>query len=104
MLKRRLLAIPAALAVLLIAGLGARSVYSLSTAVTPANPTLPTAAVKRGDVSFTVAAKGELQGGNSETLVAPMTGSGTMSLTFLRESGELVKQGEVVARFDTTEQ
>ncbi|MBC7928343.1 MAG: efflux RND transporter periplasmic adaptor subunit [Bryobacteraceae bacterium] len=65
---------------------------------------VPTAAVKRGEVAFTVAAKGELQGGNSEMLVAPMTGSGSIGITYLRESGELVKQGEVVAKFDTTEQ
>jgi HlyD family secretion protein len=66
--------------------------------------TLPATVVKRGDVVFTVAAKGELQGGNSEMLFAPMTGSTGLAITFLRESGELVKQGDIIAQFDTTEQ
>lgn len=66
--------------------------------------TIPVTSVKRGNVTFTVAAKGELQGGNSEMLFAPMTGGAPVALTFLRESGELVKEGELVAQFDTTEQ
>lgn len=104
MRARRLLAIPVVLVVLAIAAVGARSISTLNTALGRTDASLPTAAVKRGDVAFTVAAKGELQGGNSETLVAPMTGSGALSLMDLRESGELVKKGEVVAKFDTTEQ
>src|SRR3954453_11897672 len=101
---RRLLAIPAVLVLLALAALGARSLYSLNTASVQTGASLPTTAVKRGDVAFTVAAKGELQGGNSETLIAPMTGSGALNLTVLRESGELVNKGEIVAQFDTTEQ
>ncbi|MCL4402279.1 MAG: efflux RND transporter periplasmic adaptor subunit [Acidobacteria bacterium] len=65
---------------------------------------VPTARVKRGDVTVVVTAKGELQGGNSEMLTAPMTGGSDMAITFLRGSGDLVKAGEEVARFDTTEQ
>ena len=57
---------------------------------------LPSTVVKRGDVTFTVSAKGELQGGNSEMLSAPMTGGGPVAITFLRGSGELVKEGDVV--------
>jgi len=101
---RRLLAIPAVLVLLALAALGARSLYSLNTASVQTGASLPTAAVKRGDVAFTVAAKGELQGGNSETLIAPMTGSGALNLTVLRESGELVNKGEIVTQSDTTEQ
>ena len=65
---------------------------------------LPETAVQRGDVTFTVAARGELSGGNTEMLSAPMTGGGSMAITFLRESGDLVKEGDTVAQFDTTEQ
>ena len=96
-----------AVTVLGMAAWGARRLYSdtaLPGALVSTNTSLPTAGVKRGDVDFIVAAKGELQGGNSETLVAPMTGSGTLSITYLRESGDLAKKGDVVARFDTTEQ
>jgi multidrug efflux pump subunit AcrA (membrane-fusion protein) len=65
---------------------------------------LPTTKVKRGRVTLTVAARGELQGGNSEMLTAPMIGGGDMAITSLREAGELVSPGDVVVRFDTTEQ
>jgi multidrug efflux pump subunit AcrA (membrane-fusion protein) len=34
----------------------------------------------------------------------PMTGGGAMAITFLRESGELVKEGDIVVQFDVTEQ
>ncbi len=74
-------------------------------AVTPA-PTsqLPVTAVKRGDVTITVNAEGELSGGHTEMLSAPMTGGGDMAITFLREAGEAVQAGDVVVKFDTTEQ
>jgi len=65
---------------------------------------VPTTTVKRGDVVFAVTAQGDLQGGSSKTLTAPMTGGNDMVITFLKDSGELVQEGEVVAEFDTTEQ
>ena len=65
---------------------------------------IPTTAVRRGTVTFTVTARGELQGGKSEMLTAPMMGGNELILTFLRSPGELVKEGDVVAQFDTTEQ
>jgi len=64
----------------------------------------PVTRVRRGNVRFAVMARGELQGGNSETLAAPMTGGRDMTITSLREPGELVAAGDVVAQFDTTEQ
>src|SRR4051794_37796378 len=80
---------------------GAKFVHSVS--VVKASG-IPTTMVKRGDVPFTVAAKGELQGSNTEMLYAPMTGGGALSIRTFRESGELVKVGDVVVQFDTTEQ
>jgi HlyD family secretion protein len=65
---------------------------------------LPTTKVKRGRVTLTVAARGELQGGNSEMLTAPMIGAGTLAITYLREPGELIQPGDTVVAFDTTEQ
>ncbi len=65
---------------------------------------LPVTRVKRGRVVIAVSARGELQGGNSEMLVAPMTGVDSMPITFLRRPGELVKAGDVVVEFDTTQQ
>lgn len=65
---------------------------------------IPTSKVQRGDVTLEVTARGELRGGNPETLIAPMTGGLDMHLTTLKESGEQVRTGEVVVAFDTTEQ
>jgi HlyD family secretion protein len=65
---------------------------------------LPVTQVKRGDVTITVTAKGELAGGHTEVLSAPMTGGGQMAITYLREPGEQVAAGDVVVKFDTTEQ
>src|SRR3954451_25278885 len=65
---------------------------------------LPTTTVKKGSVILTVAARGELQGGNSEMLTAPMIGGGALAITFLREPGEVIQPGDMVVQFDTTEQ
>src|ERR1022692_5083778 len=73
------------------------------TASTPAVE-IPATKVKKGRVTITVAARGELMGGNSEMLTAPMSGGGDMAITPLRDPGEGVKQGEVVVQFDTTQQ
>lgn len=65
---------------------------------------VPVARVQRGDVSLPITAKGDVQGGNPETLAAPLTGGAEMHLIFLKKTGDPVKSGEVVAQFDTTEQ
>lgn len=67
-------------------------------------PDVPTTTVKKSDVTFTVTAKAELQGGQSEMLSAPMMGGSQLVLTAFSNSGDLVKDGDVVAQFDTTEQ
>jgi len=102
-MKKRLLVAVACLAPpLALVAWGAFRVYQ---AVAPGTATpMPTTVVKRGEVSFTINAKGELQGGNTEMLSAPMIGGSAMAITSLRESGELIKEGEVVVEFDTTEQ
>ena len=65
---------------------------------------IPTTRVRRGTVIFTIHANGALSGGNSETLVTPMIGGGQLHITYLRRPGELVKPGDPVVEFDTTEQ
>jgi multidrug efflux pump subunit AcrA (membrane-fusion protein) len=85
-----------------LAAWGGVRLYRVSTATPEA--TVPTTAVKRGDVTFAVYARGEFQGGNSIMLTAPMAGGSDMSITSLRAPGELVKTGDTVAEFDTTEQ
>ncbi len=86
-------------------GIAAFGAWRLSLTVTPAaSIEVPTIPVKRGDVTFTIAAKGELQGGNTQMMQVPMTGGQPISITFLRASGELIKKDDEVVRFDTTEQ
>ena len=53
---------------------------------------LPTTRVKRGRVTITVAARGELQGGNSEMLTVPQVGGNTVAITYIREPGELPRR------------
>lgn len=104
-MKRRYFFIIPALAALAVAGgWGSVHYYRVVTASTGTAVTLPTTRVKRGNVTFTIVAKGELQGGNSEMLTAPMTGGRAMVITSMKESGDLVRKGEVVVQFDTTEQ
>ena len=99
---RWLIGIPLALAPLGLGGWAAMRFYQ--TKNPPPTASIPTAAVRRGEVTFSVTAKGELVGGNSEMLAAPMVGQGALAITELRDSGEKVEAGDVVVQFDTTEQ
>lgn len=99
---RTLLLLLIVLAVVGALAWGAIRVVRATTATTALE--LPTTKVKQGRVTLTVAARGELQGGNSEMLTAPMVGGTDMAITSLREPGELVNPGDVVVQFDTTEQ
>lgn len=101
-MKARILILVSVLAVLGAIGWGARRLIKVAAATTKSEP--PTTRVKRGKVVVAVAARGELQGGNSEMLVAPMIGNDTMAITSLREPGELVNAGDVVVQFDITMQ
>ena len=75
------------------------------TAVKPqADTTIPTTVVKRNDLTLTVSARGELRGGNSEVLNAPMMAGGDLHLTMLRKNGETIKKGDAVVEFDPTDQ
>ena len=65
---------------------------------------VPVTAVKRSQVTFTIVAQGDLQGGNTQMLQTPMTGGQPVTITFLRQNGELVQSGDEVVKFDTTEQ
>lgn len=65
---------------------------------------IPTAVVKRGNVSFPISAKGSISGGNSKMLLAPMTGSQQLTIMQLRKPGEMVAEGDLVVQFDTTEE
>ncbi|HYI93347.1 MAG TPA: hypothetical protein VEX68_07370 [Bryobacteraceae bacterium] len=68
--------------ILALAGWGAHKLGGAATLEAKPDTPIPSAAVKRGDIEFTVSAKGELQGGNSEMLSASMAGGGSLALTF----------------------
>lgn len=93
---------------LMLAGIGAIAAHYGTRAWRTINRTpkivIPTAKVQRGDVTLTITARGELRGGNSEMLFAPMTGGTELHLTKLVDAGTPVKTGDIVVQFDTTEQ
>jgi multidrug efflux pump subunit AcrA (membrane-fusion protein) len=101
-MKLRVFIAAVVLALLGALGWGAARIIRATTRSTAAE--LPSTRVKRGRVVVSVAARGELQGGNSEMLVAPMVGSDALAITTLRDPGELVNAGDVVVEFDTTQQ
>jgi multidrug efflux pump subunit AcrA (membrane-fusion protein) len=103
-MKKRLLTIGVTLAVLGGAGYGVMRFSKVAIAKAGSSDGVPTTKVKRGRVTISVSARGELQGGNSEMLTAPMVGGGDLPITFLRQPGELVAEGDIVAQFDTTQQ
>ncbi len=92
----------------MLAGIGAIAAHYGTRAWRTINRTpkivIPTAKVQRGDVTLTITARGELRGGNSEMLFAPMTGGTELHLTKLVDAGTPVKTGDIVVQFDTTEQ
>jgi len=101
MIRKLLIAIP----VLGVLGFGVwKAGYALSAEATGTQSVVPVTRVRRGDVIFSVTARADLQGGNTQMLTAPMIGGAELFLTQLRQPGELVKKDEVVAQFDTTEQ
>jgi HlyD family secretion protein len=69
-----------------------------------AEEVIPIATVQRGDISLAVTARGDIRGGNPDVLTAPLTGGNDLHITFLKNAGEEVKEGETVVQFDTTEQ
>src|SRR5262245_33547332 len=65
---------------------------------------VPTTTVRRTDVAIEVSARGELQGGGARPLIVPRAGVAELPITFLRDTGDLVNAGDVVAAFDPSGQ
>ncbi len=102
MIRRRIVAFVVIVGSVALAAWG--GVRLFRTLDQPAVTPVPAAAVKRTSVVFTISANGDLQGGNSKMMTAPMTGSPQLIVTELRKPGELVKKDDVVVQFDTTEE
>ena len=68
------------------------------------NGSVPTTTVRRTDVAIEVSARGELQGGGARPLIVPRAGVAELPITYLRNTGDLVNAGDVVATFDPSGQ
>jgi len=102
-MKGRIIGVLAVLAVLGGLAWGARKlVRAAAAATTTSAGEVPTIPVRRGTVSISVSARGELQGGNSEMIVVPPLGADSTAITFLRSPGELVQAGDAVVELDNT--
>jgi HlyD family secretion protein len=77
--------------------------WAVRTLTTANAPVVPTAKVRRGDLSLALTAHAELRGGAPETLTAPMIG-GEQHITSMLRSGANVKPGDVVVQLNTSEQ
>ena len=99
-MKARILGVLGVLAALGALAWGAMRLVRVASATTASE--VPTTKVRRGKVSITVSARGELQGGNSEMIVVPPLGADSTAITYLRSPGELVKAGDTIVEFDTT--
>ncbi|GLW11903.1 hypothetical protein Misp01_70310 [Microtetraspora sp. NBRC 13810] len=97
-LRRRALIVNGALAVLLVAGVGA-AYASLNGEPEPGVTPL-TATVTKGTVTSSVSASGSIASANTRSL--NFTGSGTVE-SIKVEVGDRVKKGQVLARLDDTE-
>jgi HlyD family secretion protein len=69
----------------------------------PAQTTIPTTLVKRGDVEITVTIPGEFRAPHSSILVAPQV-NGTLQIVSMLPTGAKVKPGDIVVEFDPSEQ
>ncbi len=88
---------------LIVAGLVGWGAWRLYASLGKTVSVTPTVRVRRGDVTFTITGRGQVQGGSPEIIPAPMAG-GEMRIKFLRRPGELVHAGDVVIEFDTSDQ
>jgi HlyD family secretion protein len=93
-----------AITILIVAAVLWGGFHIAQLAATADRSEVPVTTVKKGRVNIVVAARGELQGGNSEMLTAPMAGGTDLIITDLRDPGEYVEAGDIVAEFDTTQQ
>lgn len=103
-MKKPLLLIAALVAITAAAFVARANLFDTASTKAPEKSDLPVTSVRRGDVVMRVHSRGELQGGNNEMQIAPMTGGRSLVLTQLKETGEVVQPGDIVAEFDTTEQ
>ena len=85
-------------------GIGRGLRVTVATLSEPGDGNVPTTTVRRSDVAIEVTTRGELQGGGARPLIVPRAGVAEIPITFLRNTGELVAAGDIVAAFDASGQ
>ncbi len=95
MKKPRLLAALAAVVVIVAAAIAASR-------WTRSIPDVPTAEVRRGEFVDYIAVRGEIEALKSITITAPVGVGGDLQIVQLAKNGSIVKKGEIVCQFDTT--
>ncbi len=68
------------------------------------DPGIPTAAVEKRDLQIKVVTNGELKTTEARILTAPPTGGGTLRIVELAHTGAKVRAGDVVLKFDPSQQ
>jgi len=64
---------------------------------------VPSIEVKQGDFTDNLPVRGEVKAQKSIVLTAP-SGSGQVQIIKMAKTGDLVKEGDVIVQFDTTQQ
>jgi len=82
---------------------GARVTRGFQQGIKSTDRVIPTARVTRGDLNLDVITTGELRPSRSAQLIVPPV-PGTLQMVKLLPTGTLVKEGDVVIEFDTSEQ
>jgi multidrug efflux pump subunit AcrA (membrane-fusion protein) len=90
-------------AVLLLSFLGG-TLSSCRRPSSVAEADVPTAAVQKGDLQVKVVTTGQIKSTDTRVLSAPPVGGGTLQIVELARTGTHVHAGDVVLRFDPSEQ
>ncbi len=102
-MRRRRTIIWAVAVVVLCAVVGTVAAVRRSTPST-ASDEIPTTRVQRGNLEMNIHAEGELRASHTETMSAPPIGGGSLEIMHLLHTGTVVKKGELVMEFDSSEQ
>jgi len=101
--KKKIRIVVSVLATLAVFAAVSGVVLSGTQAFSARNDSIPTVQVKRGNLELKVYTTGELRPAKSMVLMAPQMG-GTLQIVTLARTGDLVKEGDIIAEFDPSEQ
>ena len=91
------------LAAVALLAVGVRVAGGLQQGIKPTDRVIPTARVQRGSLDLKVFTTGELRPSKTMQLIVPSV-PGTLQIVHILPTGSIVKEGDVVVEFDTSEQ